>query len=181
MFLLQKASKTILDYSYRVPDVILQKAKKLINTVRTRQYKDFKVSGRQGQLLCLSSPTIQDILELLSPDKSIFFLFRTNFLAKTFVEKSLIPHGIPYWTIRHNTIIPEPWTYKLIDIRNAMVKIKLNQKLNENEVFWLLKISHPVLKYIIFEDKTKLEIKIRQALYNKELTTKNLFKILDFY
>ena len=48
---------------------------------------------------------------------------------------------------------------------------------------WLLgtpiAISHPVLRYIIFEDKTKIEIRIRKALHKKELTTNNLFKSLN--
>jgi len=45
---------------------------------------------------------------------------------------------------------------------------------------WLLgipiPISHPVLRYLLLEEQTKIEIKIRRILYKKELTTKDLFK-----
>jgi len=136
-----KAKETILDYSYRVPDPILKKAKKLIGTVNNRQQKEFKENQRPGNFYYLSSPIFKDLLpHLPRTEKTVFFLFRTNNFAKMFVENYLIPRGIPFSEIRPKNTVFHVWTYRLYEIRNAMLKIRKNEKLERAEVKRLLQI-----------------------------------------
>ncbi len=133
----------VLSLSHRVPSNILQKAQTLIETVSNRRFKEFHAKKIGGDFIRLHVPSISDITHYLHADKSVYFLFRTNRLAKYFCEQCLIPGGIPYSrlkTTKRRTIIPETWSYKMVYIRNIMVKIHLNQPLDTHEIKTLIKI-----------------------------------------
>ena len=96
-FLLNLNGKTeVLGHSHRVPKNVLLKAKNIIETVKNRQYKEYKALKPGGRFVHLISPSFDDLLKYMAPDKSIYFLFRTNYLAKKFCIKYLIPEGIPF-------------------------------------------------------------------------------------
>lgn len=133
----------VLGLSHRVPSNILKKAQTLIETVSNRRFKEFHAKKIGGDFIRLHVPSISDITRYLHADKSVYFLFRTNRLAKHFCEQYLIRGGIPYSRLKitkRRTIIPGIWTFKMVYIRNIMVKIHQNQSLNTHEIKTLMKI-----------------------------------------
>lgn len=182
------AKETILDYSYRVPYVILQKARELIETVEKRRYKDFKENNKVGCFHHLSAPLFKDIILHLpnNHDKTVFFLFRTNNLAKIFVEEYLIPSGIPFTGIRQKGLLPNIWTYKLYEIRNAMVKIRKNEKLEKREVTRLLSIFPSCSKgrldgIVRYGKKTWFKKKCKQDTWSVQELYDSIFTRIPSY
>jgi len=141
-FLLNLDAKTeVLGCSYRVPENVLLKAKNIIETVKNRQYKDYKALKQGGRFVHLISPSFDDLLKYMVPDKSIYFLFRTNYLAKKFCSEHLIPEGIPFSKLNSGSPIPDIWTPKLVDVRDAFVRMHQNKPLGKRHVSRLLHIS----------------------------------------
>jgi len=136
------ADLTILNRSYRVPFNILKKAEALISTVEGSHYTDFYADRQGGQFVHLISASFDEIMEYFpsDPEKYVYFLFRTNYLADRFCVDYLIPHGIPYTPVKATRRIHDAWRYyqrsgqKLLDIRDAMVKLQHNEILATWEI-----------------------------------------------
>ncbi len=140
-FLLNLDAKTeVLRYSRRVPENVLLKAKNIIETVKNRQYKEYDALKQGGQFVHLISPTFEELLKHMAPDKSICFLFRTNYLAKKFCSEHLIPEGIPFSPLGSRSLLPDIWTDKMVDIRDAFVRMHQNKPLYKRHVSRLLRI-----------------------------------------
>lgn len=137
------AQTQILSESFRVPSEIITKANSLIETISNRQNKQLSSKKQGGKFIYLKSPTKDDILkyiEQIKSEKTIFFLFRTNYLAELWCKEILLPFGIPYKKLKHGIRIPDPWSKKVIALRNFFVKIKRNIPINKFELKNLIKI-----------------------------------------
>jgi len=149
----------VLSLSHRVPENILMKAKALIETVETRQYKDYISKKPDGRFIYLQYPDFNDIIKYIPYDKEVFLLFRTNYLALKFTLDYLIPNGIPFVKLKESTKIPNIWTNKLITIRNAFVNIHQKKQLSRQQVSRLLKMLPSCSKgkpdgYVYYGKKT---------------------------
>ncbi len=136
------AEEEMLSNSHRVPSDILVKAEALISTVENRQSKEFHACNPGGEFIHLTSPSFDSLLKYLpvDPAKSVYFLFRTNYLANIFCESYLVPYGIPFTKLKPRLRMPDVWTKRLVDIRNALVNIQQEKMLTCSEVKRLIKI-----------------------------------------
>jgi len=137
------AQTQILSESFRVPSEIITKANSLIETISNRQNKQLSSKKNGGAFIYLKSPTKDDILdhiEHIHPEKTIYFLFRTNYLADMWCKEVLLPFGIPYKKLKPGIRIPDPWSKKVIALRNLFVKLKGNISINKFELKTLIKI-----------------------------------------
>lgn len=179
-FLLNLDAKTeVLGYSYRVPENVLLKAKNIIETVKSRQYKEYKALKPGGRFVHLISPSFNDLLKYMAPDKSIYFLFRTNHLAQKFCIKYLIPEGIPFSSLSTRSPIPNIWTHNLFEIRDAFVRMHQNKPLYRIHVSRLLSILHSCSRgkqdgYVYYGKKTWFKKKSKK----KDWSVTDLFKEL---
>jgi len=177
-FLLNLDAKTeVLGYSYRVPDDILLNAKKIIETVKNRQHKEYKALKPGGRFIHLTSPAFEDILKYIAPDKSICFLLRTNYLAKKFCIEHLIPEGIPFSPLGSNSLLPDIWTDKMVETRDAFVRMHQNKPLDKRQVSRLLRILPSCSKnkrdgYVRYGKKSWFKNKSKE----QEWSTRDLFK-----
>jgi len=133
-----KADVKVLNKSYRVPSNILMRAKNLIETVDVRQPKEYQAVKQGGQFIYLNCPSFDDIVKHIPIGKTVYFLFRTNHLALKFCKSYLIPLGIPFSGLRKKTPLPNIWTRKLEEIRDAFLKINQGRPLRNWEVSRLL-------------------------------------------
>jgi len=93
-----------------------------------------------GRFIHLISPSFEELLKYVVPDKSIYFLFRTNYLAHKFCSEHLIPEGIPFSPLGSKSPLPDIWTHKLVDVRDAFVRMHQNKPLHKKHVSQLLHI-----------------------------------------
>lgn len=174
------AEEHILSTSHRVPIEILEQARSLIETIDNRRYKEYNSTHLGGEFIYLPSARIQDIIPHIEPNKNIFFLFRTNYLAYLF-HQNLIRNGIPFSMIRKKKDgkIPNIWTAKLTELRDAVIKLQNGQPLKHIEVYRLKEILPSCSPgkldgYVYYGKKTWFE-KQKQDLWGKEELLRKLF------
>lgn len=132
----------ILEKSHRVSSDILRQAETLINKVATRKMKHMESEHAGGSFVHLIHPLNEDIIPHIPTDlkTTVFFLFRTKYLAQLFIKRFLIPYGVPFTKLRPNMSVSNVWDPRLAIIRGAMVKLDKNRPLSHWEVEYLVKI-----------------------------------------
>jgi len=173
-FLLNLPGKEeVLSKSYRVPLNILQKANSLINLVGNRRQKSYSSVKKHGEFIHLNSPLDKDILDLIPYDKTVFFLFRTNYLARLFINKFLLKYGIPFSKIKINQKIPGIWTTQLLELCSGLLKLESGNPLTLAEVRRLVEFLPSCSKgnadsFVYYGIKSKIKKKGQRALWTKQ-------------
>ena len=186
-FLLNINAKTeVLGYSHRVPENVLLKAKNIIETVKSRQYKEYKALKPGGHFVHLISPFFDDLLKYMAPDKSIYFLFRTNYLAQKFCIEHLIPEGIPFLPLGIRSPIPNIWTHNLFEFRDAFVRMHQNKPLQRMHVSRLLRTLPSCSRgkqdgYVYYGKKTWFKKKSKKKDWSVDDLFKELFVELPLW
>jgi len=118
----------ILSESFRVPQNIIEVAALVIK--RNKQRKDITPRGRscKGTLRILMRPKLTDLLLLSKTGETNYFLFRTNYFEDMFCNE-LLQFGIPFRRLLRTT----PWTKKIVNIHNALVKFARGEKVTYDE------------------------------------------------
>lgn len=93
---LENDEEQILDYSYRVPRVPWEYAKRIAFLNNIRSVKKVKPAEREGSVSFISE---REIPGLINPSRSTFILFRTNnaalsFIAELFKEENILVRGM---------------------------------------------------------------------------------------
>lgn len=173
-FLLDLPGKEeILSISYRVPSNILQKANFLINLIGNRRQKPFSSVRSGGKFIHLNSPLDTELLDLIPFDKSIFFLFRTNYLARLFINGFLLNYGIPFSNIKVKQNLPGVWTPRLLELCSGMLKLESGNPLTLTEVRRLVELLPSCSKgsadsFVYYGVKSKIKKKGQRALWTKQ-------------
>ena len=108
----------ILDQSWRMPNEILNLAKKCIHQVDERQEKKIKPHHEGGSFIPLREPDHQTIFNLINHDDTMV-LFRARYHIGNFSEK-LIDAGIPYTDYRFKNSSYGTWNKDSLNFRDGM-------------------------------------------------------------
>ena len=180
-------TEEILSTSHRVPDNILKPAQMLINQVKHRRKKEFKAEHPGGIFKHLLSPSDDELLKYIPFDQSVYFLFRTNYLASIFAKRFLMENGIPFTNIKIKQKIPTVWTNKMLELCSAVTKLEQKLPLSFLEVKRLISILPVCSKshtdaFVYYGVKSKINKKAQHQAWNREDITKELLaKIPRWY
>ena len=165
----------ILHKTYRLPPNILKLVQKLIVNVERRQHKDIISSKRDdGKIIYfdLNFVSIDQILDSLLDSNSICMQFRTNYLVYSF-SKELIGRGVAF------TGSYSPWSEDIVNVNNALEKIKKNNKLNYPEIRSII-LNLPSKEFIRYGIKKEFKKKEGELELSFDEVKSSYFRLTEW-
>ena len=136
----------LLEKTYRLPEKISTLANLISFEISERVNKSIKTDKKGGKINYLRIFRAENLNKIMKQDKKTFLLFRANYQKNAFAKLIMKYTYIPFSFLGSKS--KSKFTKKMCDISNALNKLENNEKINFNELFYLLSIipSKGILK-----------------------------------
>jgi len=127
----------VLDKSYRCPKNVCELANKILKKIDYRKEKWLHSDKVGGKIDFLEYPSFNEIISKINLKEKTYFLFRANKIKNSFANLLFRRTNIPYGFIDKGA---SQYTFKYININNALIKLDNNKELNCDELSYLIDV-----------------------------------------